>query len=43
MAQHVLILLDDNNTEAMIEKTKAHNEKGELVAEFIFTWSIKGR
>ncbi len=24
-------------------KTKAHNEKGELVAEFIFTWSIKGR
>jgi hypothetical protein len=23
--------------------TRAHNEKGELVAEFIFTWSIKGR
>jgi hypothetical protein len=23
--------------------TKAHNEKGDLVAKFVFTWSIKGR
>lgn len=33
-----------NKTAKTIDcETKATNEKGELVAEFTFTWSIKGR
>lgn len=33
-----------HKTSRIIEcETKAINEKGELVAEFVFTWSIKGR